>query len=151
MKKINCILLVDDSISTNFYNRKLIEVCGVANQVHEVHNGLEALDYLKKRGNFKSSSKNKYPRPNLIFLDINMPKMDGFEFLHEYEKLNENQKSDILIAFLTTSNWEKDKIKAFENDNLIYDFIEKPLQKETLLSIYNYYISEPKYAEYCVE
>lgn len=150
MRKINCILLVDDSISTNFYNKKLIESSGIAKKIFDVHNGLEALDYLNKEGGFEENEA-KFPRPNIIFLDINMPKMDGFEFLVEYAKLPEEKRSDILIAFLTTSNWEKDKIKAFEKDNLIYDFIEKPLQKEILQKIYDYYINEPRFLTECVE
>ncbi len=146
MKKINCILLVDDSISTNFYNKKLIDVCGIAKQVYEAKNGLEALDYLNKKGKFNNKLVDKeFPRPNVIFLDINMPKMDGFEFLEQYAKLPKHKRSDILLAFLTTSNWDKDKIKAYQKSNLVYDFIEKPLEKETLEKIYKYYIENPDF------
>lgn len=134
MKKIDCILLVDDSTSTNFYHKKLIEISGEAESVFEAENGLEALDYMNKKGKFTTS----HPRPNIIFLDINMPKMDGFEFLENYAKLDDAKKADIIIVFLTTSNWTKDKIKAIES-KLVYDFIEKPLKKETLQDICAYY------------
>ncbi len=135
MRKINCVLLVDDSISTNFYNKKIIELSGEVNNVYEAENGLEALDYIHQRGKFNSAS---YPRPNIIFLDINMPKMDGFEFLENYAKLPQKKRADMLIVFLTTSNWTKDKIKAIES-GLVYDFIEKPLKEEDLRKIKNYY------------
>ncbi|MBW1293926.1 response regulator [Aquimarina litoralis] len=146
MKKINCILLVDDSKSTNFYNKKLIQTTSIAHKVFEVYNGLEALDYLNREGKFKGD-KDEFPRPNVIFLDINMPKMDGFEFLEEYIKLPLETKSDILIAFLTTSNWEKDRIKAYKKGAEIYDFIEKPLEKNTLSRIYNHYMNTPNLME----
>ncbi|MGY3795246.1 response regulator [Aquimarina sp. 433] len=141
---MNCILLVDDSKSTNFYNKKLIEISGVANQVFEAYNGLEALDYLNRTGKFKGSE-DEFPRPNVIFLDINMPKMDGFEFLEEYAKLPKEKRGDILLAFLTTSNWEKDRIKAFEKEELVHDFIEKPLEESTLKRVYDFYINNPDF------
>lgn len=134
MKKIECILLVDDSTSTNFFHKKLIEISGEAESVFEAENGLEALDYMNKEGKFNAS----HPRPNIIFLDINMPKMDGFEFLENYAKLDDTKKADIIIVFLTTSNWTKDKVKAIES-KLVYDFIEKPLTKKTLQRICTYY------------
>jgi len=148
MKKINCILLVDDSLSTNFYNKKLIDVCGIAEKVYEAKNGLEALDYLNKEGNFRDENGIDFPRPNVIFLDINMPKMDGFEFLEQYAKLPEKKRSDILLAFLTTSNWDKDKIRAYQQENLVYDFIEKPLDKNTLEKVYEYYMKNPNFLGY---
>jgi len=134
MKKINCVLLVDDSPSTNFYHKKVIEVSGEVENVYEVENGLEALDYISQTGKFNDS----YPMPNIIFLDINMPKMGGFEFLENYSKLPKNKREDMLIVFLTTSNWVKDKIKANENE-LIHELIEKPLKKDDLTKINNYY------------
>lgn len=134
MKKIECILLVDDSVSTNFYNKKLIENVGAADQVHEAENGMIALDYICKRGKFEGD----FPIPNIIFLDINMPKMNGFEFLEAYTKLNINSKLKTLIIFLTTSNWTKDKLKAIES-GLVHDFLEKPLTKENLKKITQFY------------
>ncbi|WP_343910672.1 response regulator [Aquimarina litoralis] len=141
---MNCILLVDDSKSTNFYNKKLIEISGVADQVFEAYNGLEALDYLNRTGKFEGGE-DEFPRPNVIFLDINMPKMDGFEFLEEYAKLPKERRGDILLAFLTTSNWEKDRIKAFEKEELVHDFIEKPLEEKTLKRVYEFYVSNPDF------
>ncbi len=136
MKKTDCILLVDDSLSTNIYNKKLIEKTGIANQVYDVHNGIEALNYLNKKGEF---SEKECPKPNIIFLDINMPKMNGFEFLQNYAKLSKKKRGDMVVVFLTTSNWTKDKVKAIESD-LVYDFIEKPLNVNVLQRINQYYL-----------
>ncbi len=138
MKSIKCILLVDDDATTNFLNEELISDLGIAEEVHIALNGQEALDYLNRKGKFKTSSKNKYPRPNLIFLDINMPLMGGFEFLENYDKLPEERKAEVVIIFLTTSDSHKDKLKQINND-IVRDFIEKPLKKEELLKIMNEY------------
>ncbi len=67
-KKLNCILLVDDDPDDNYYHQIIINEMSVVNQIDTVGNGIEALEYLKKE--------NQIP-PDLIFLDINMPKMNG--------------------------------------------------------------------------
>lgn len=134
MKKIECVLLIDDSISTNVYNTKLIEKVGIVNVISKVSNGIEALNYLNKKDKYE-----KAERPNIIFLDINMPKMDGFEFLESYTKLPLRKRADMVIVFLTTSNWTKDKVKALDSD-LIFDFLEKPLKEEDLKRVCDHYI-----------
>ncbi|WP_108869718.1 response regulator [Aquimarina aquimarini] len=142
MKKINCILLVDDSPSTNFFNKKMIQIADIANEVHEAYNGIEALDYLHKRGKFEENKlQDKFPKPNIIFLDINMPLMDGFEFLEHYSGIPKEKRAEMIIVFLTTSNWSKDKTKAFDT-SMIYDYIEKPLEKTKLITIAEYYNSK---------
>lgn len=134
MRKLKCILLVDDDATTNFLNEELITDLGVAEEVHVALNGQEALDYLHKKGKFKTSQKGEFPIPNLIFLDINMPLMGGFEFLERYHKLPDSKKAEVVIVFLTTSDSHKDKLKQL-NDELVRDFIEKPLKKKELLGI----------------
>jgi len=133
MKKINCVLLVDDSASTNVYHKKIIEKTGAVDTIDKVSNGLEALDYLSNSGKYKDVK-----RPNIIFLDINMPKMDGFEFLKNYIKLPQSRRADIVVVFLTTSNWEKDKMRAIEND-VVFDFLEKPLNQKDLERVCDFY------------
>ncbi|MBV7269234.1 response regulator [Winogradskyella luteola] len=134
MKKCNCILLVDDSLSTNIYHKKIIEKAEITNHIRITSDGLEALNYL-------NDEKAQNIKPDIIFLDINMPKMDGFEFLEEYAKLPKLMRKDIIIVLLTTSNWSKDRVKATET-KLVYDYIEKPLDKEDLIRISNYYLEE---------
>ncbi len=134
MKKCNCILLVDDSLSTNIYHKKIIEKAEITNHIIITSDGLEALNYL-------NDEKAQNIRPDIIFLDINMPKMDGFEFLEEYAKLPELMRKDIIIVLLTTSNWSKDRVKATET-KLVYDYIEKPLDKEDLIRVSNHYLEK---------
>jgi len=134
MNKVNCILLVDDDPTTNFLNEELIAELDIANNVHVAWNGQEALDYLKQEGKFSTNDKSKYPKPNIIFLDINMPLMDGFAFLEHYADLPENKKVDIIILFLTTSDAQFDRNKATKKVT-VHDFLEKPLRKGVLLKI----------------
>src|SRR5258708_36657106 len=101
-KKLNCILLIDDDEPTNFLNKMTIDQSGCAEWVQVVQSGQEALDYLQGTGRFKNR-KEDYPRPDLIFLDINMPAMDGWEFLDKYKELPKDQKAEIVLIMLTTS------------------------------------------------
>ncbi len=141
MKKIKCILLVDDDATTNFLNEELINDLGIAEEVHVALNGQEALNYLHKKGKFKATREGEYPTPSLIFLDINMPLMGGFEFLEKYHQLPAIKKAEVVIVFLTTSDSHKDKIKQL-NDEVVRDFIEKPLKKQELLKIMEEHFGE---------
>ena len=127
-KKINCILLIDDDKSTNFLHKIIIEETGVSEKVEAVQTGQEALDYLERK------KEGVYPRPDLIFLDINMPGMNGWEFLEEYEKLDDNLKGEIMIMMLTTSINPYDEEKA-KNTKFINGFLNKPLTTEALEKI----------------
>jgi CheY-like chemotaxis protein len=127
-KKINCILLIDDDKSTNFLHKIIIEETGVSEKVEAVQTGQEALDYLERK------KEGVYPRPDLIFLDINMPGMNGWEFLEEYEKLDDNIKGEIMIMMLTTSINPDDEEKA-KNTKFINGFLNKPLTTEALEKI----------------
>lgn len=127
-KKINCILLIDDDKSTNFLHKIIIEETGVSEKVEAVQSGQEALDYLERK------KEGLYPRPDLIFLDINMPGMNGWEFLEEYEKLDDNIKGEIMIMMLTTSINPDDEEKA-KNTKFINEFLNKPLTTEALEKI----------------
>lgn len=138
--------MVDDDATTNFLNEELIEDLGIAEQVHVALNGQEALDYLNHTGKFKTPDNVKYPTPNIIFLDINMPLMDGFEFLEQYHQLPKSRKAEVVIVFLTTSDSHKDKLKQVD-DKVVRDFIEKPLKKKDLLKIIDTYFEDKESAK----
>ena len=72
--------------------------------------------------------------PAILFLDINMPTLTGWEFMEQYEKFSEEVKKQISIYILSSSVDQRDKDKAKANQ-YIKDFISKPLKRETILSI----------------
>ncbi|MEO6540358.1 MAG: response regulator [Ferruginibacter sp.] len=124
-KKLNCILLVDDDGDDNYYHQILIKEMNIVDHIVTVGNGIEALDYLKK--------KNEIP-PDLIFLDINMPKMNGWEFLEHYKHLDIAHKAKVLILILTTSA-NPDDIKRSKAIEEVTGFESKPLSKELLMEL----------------
>lgn len=123
MKKLNCILLVDDSPADNRYHQIIIEEMNIANNIEFALNGIEALNFLNNEKNIL---------PDLIFLDINMPKMNGWEFLEEYRKLDTPKKSKIVI--LTTSTNIDDVVRSQEISE-VSDFETKPLDKDAIENI----------------
>lgn len=128
MKPLREILLIDDSESDNFIHSRVIRKAKVATKVTIKYSGEEGLEYLRTLIN------EDYPRPSLIFLDINMPGMNGWEFLEAYEDLEDTQKADVVIAMLTTSTAPTDRDKA-DKYKLLQHFDNKPLTEERLLEV----------------
>jgi CheY-like chemotaxis protein len=134
-KKLNCILLIDDDEPTNFLNKMTIEQMDCTRHVAVAQGGREALDFLMRRR--QPGDPEDCPHPDLIFLDINMPAMDGWEFLEKYKKLPREQKADVVLIMLTTSlNPDDEKrtmyipeISGFENKPLKEPRLEHLLKK----------------------
>lgn len=132
-KKLNCILLVDDDEGTNFFNEIIIEKAGIANHVEITLNGKEAIEYITYDG-ADNEDITIHPKPVLILLDINMPVMDGWDFLEIYHDLKEKHKGETIIVMLTTSTNPDDRKRAasiLELDG----FKNKPLSANTLNEI----------------
>ncbi len=134
-EKLNCILLIDDDEPTNFLNELVIKQVDCAEKTVAVQSGQAALDFLKERIN------GGYPQPALIFLDINMPVMNGWEFLEEYKKLDSDQKAKMVMVMLTTSLNPDDKDKA-DTIDAIDDFVSKPLTAEIVNEILNKHFAD---------
>lgn len=121
-------MLIDDNELDNFINKKLIESENFAEKVLIHTSGQSALEELNKHSADTSSL------PDIIFLDIMMPHMDGFGFLEEFNKLPESAKAHCKVVMLSTSESFKDLNKANQDRN-VYKFLNKPLKKEILEAI----------------
>lgn len=104
-------LLVEDNEAHAMLTMRVLEDMKAANKIYWVSDGEEALDYLFRRG--KYASKENSPRPDLILLDLQLPKLDGHEVLNVI-KQSENLKV-IPVVVLTTSENEEDIAQAYEN------------------------------------
>ena len=128
--KINCILLIDDDEPTNFLSQMIIEEANCAAEIQIAYSGGQAIDYLTSQGT-STSGQNTYPRPDLIFLDINMPAMNGWEFLQKYNSLEKEHKGNIVIIMLTTSLNPDDRLRSKDFPD-VSGFENKPLTREKL-------------------
>jgi CheY-like chemotaxis protein len=129
-------MLVDDNPDDNFFHEREIKKDHLAAEVVVKNSGMEALEYLRSKEDIT-----RLP-PDLIFLDINMPGMNGWEFLEEYSKLDNKFQSDVLIIMLTTSDNPDDEERSRAWGN-ISDCITKPLTKEKMKVIVNKYFRLP--------
>jgi CheY-like chemotaxis protein len=125
IKTIDLVLLVDDNDTDNFISKRIIEITKFARRVEVKSSGKGALDYLKQHQNETENI------PNLIFLDINMPIVDGFVFLYEFEKFNELVRSKCKVIILSSSDNKRD-IDKIVNNNHVIKFITKPLTEIAL-------------------
>jgi len=138
--KLNCILLVDDDEPTNFLNKLAVEEMACTHHIKITPGAREALDYLSCAGQ-PAPLNQDCPIPEIIFLDINMPAMDGWEFLQRYEALPEVQKSSIIVIMLTTSFNPEDELKA-RKIGAVKEFRNKPLTAALLQDILKKYFPE---------
>lgn len=123
--RLNCVLLVDDDEPTNFLNEMVINSTNATDYVHTTQTAMEALDFLTQNGKYERS-KFQYATPDLIFLDINMPGLNGWDFLEEFQKMEVKDKDKIVIVLLTNSYNPDDERKAREIKE-VYAYKHKPL------------------------
>ena len=115
------ILIADDDDEDRDLARRALFAARLANDLHFVGDGEEALDYLRREGSYAGST--DAPRPGLILLDLKMPRMDGFGVLREIR--SDPQLKSIPVVVLTTSTAEADIIRSY---NLgVNSFISKPV------------------------
>lgn len=134
MKPIRCVLLIDDNPDDNFFHTRVIKNNRFTDCVIAKESARDALTYLKTKPLDKEHI-------DIIFLDINMPGMNGWEFMEEYDKLDKELKKGIVIVMLTTSESPEDKKKA-EKWGFTSDFKTKPLTKKMMDEIILKYFAE---------
>lgn len=120
------ILLVEDSPSDALLTREALRFAKVVNTLSHVENGVEAIDFLYRRGAYFDA-----PRPDLILLDLNLPKKDGREVLIEIK--NDPDLRAIPVVVLTTSTADEDIASAYgEHANC---YISKPVAFEAFAQV----------------
>jgi CheY-like chemotaxis protein len=131
MKENEKICIIDDDEIYIFLIKKSLSAIGINNEVISFLNGSDALEDLTQLKNHNQEL------PGIILLDINMPIMDGWEFLTEFRKLNSNNDKKIPIYIVSSSiaNEDFEKSKTFPE---ILDYLSKPVELETLESILNF-------------
>lgn len=133
MKQLNCIMLIDDNKIDNFFHERVIRKNNAAAEIIAMESGQAALDHIK--------AGDALPQPELIFLDINMPGMDGWEFIQHYKELDESLQKAMIVVMLTTSD-NPDDIARARTQGILADFKSKPLTGEMLENVINAYCSQ---------
>jgi CheY-like chemotaxis protein len=126
--KMKNILLVDDSEMDNYISEFLVKESNLAEEINVFKSPIEALEYLA----VLQSRQEEFP--DAIFLDINMPDMDGFGFLDEFSKFPEEIIKRTSVFMLTSSNDENDIEKALKY-SVVKKYFVKPLSKAILNEI----------------
>ena len=121
-------LLIDDNDIDNFINKKLLVKTNFAMDIVEKKSASSALDYLRT-----TAEKNEQ-LPDIIFLDIMMPVMDGFDFLEEFDLLDDSIKNNCKIIMLSSTESFKDLNRANSN-KYVHKFLNKPLTEMVLAAI----------------
>ncbi|MFN3907885.1 MAG: response regulator [Flavobacterium sp.] len=120
------IFCIDDDLVTLMICKRIIEKSGVTNIIHNATNGLEGLETLETLFQNKQL-------PKLILLDLNMPVLNGWDFLNVIENEESYQKIHVVILSSTVDPADFEKTKNYK---MVKGFISKPLTVENLLDIY---------------
>lgn len=122
MPKIPAVLLVDDDPTTNFLHKKLLQRLDITDDIRVALNGQEALhevqQYCQQPANY----------PVLVLLDINMPVMNGIQFLEAYQQLPPAQQRAVVVVLLTSSVSPRDRQRVQELP--VADYLNKPLTQQ---------------------
>ena len=130
-KKVNCVLILDDDRVHNFIAALAIRKTGLTDHVHTVYNGSDGIkfinEYRKKNG----------VSPSMIFLDINMPVMDGIEFIEAYNRqdIQKRGKEGAIAIMTLVPKQDKEKLEQWG----LKAFIPKPITKESVIEFYKMY------------
>jgi CheY-like chemotaxis protein len=128
--RFNTIMLIDDNEIDNLINQKIIESSNICKHIFTHTGGKSAIEFLKNMEKIAATT-NNVTLPEVVFLDIDMPLMDGFQFLDEFEKLSRSTKEYCSIIMLTSSINPQDMSKSKKYD-YVKKYVNKPLTQESL-------------------
>jgi CheY-like chemotaxis protein len=130
-KKYHTVMLIDDNEIDNLINQKMIEAASIAENIYTHTGAKSAIEFLRNMEKLEVADK---VLPDVIFLDIDMPLMDGFQFLDEFEKLTTVAKKKCKIVMLTSSINPQDfnRSKKYENVRL---YLNKPLSHDSIIKL----------------
>lgn len=128
MKKIETLYVIDDDKIYHFLFKNLLKQNGINVNTMFFPNGLEAIEHIKKATDGQL--------PDLILLDVNMPIMNGWQFLDEYSRIVEGLPKKAEINMISSSNNEVDINKSKDFGKLVSSYYLKPISKEDLGKIF---------------
>jgi CheY-like chemotaxis protein len=132
-KKIKSIVLIDDDLAINYFHKRLFLKLELGDNVLPFYNSTDALEGILKLDQTHSAEDLVY-----IFLDLNMPDIDGWAFIKKFEKINESLKFEVKIFILSSSINTEDVEKA-KNNNFVTNYFVKPLMIEGIIAIKEMY------------
>jgi len=134
--KLGNVLVIDDDEISNFIYSRVIEASGSAETTKSCMSGEQALQYLKD-----TIENNPDSFPDMIFLDINMPVMNGWEFLDIYiDEIPYKYQEQTILCMLSSSVYKED-INRAKQYSQVKEYIPKPLTSESLKSIMKKYFA----------
>jgi CheY-like chemotaxis protein len=129
MKKVNCVLLIDDDGTTNFINSRIVRQLNLTEDIHQEFNGEKALNFVQYYAELHDNN-----APELILLDLKMPVLDGIEFMEylRFKKFKNKDHIKIIVLTNTSRQDDLDKLKKFD-----VKYLPKPLTQEGLAMVIN--------------
>lgn len=124
-------MLIDDNEIDNLINQKMIEAASIAENIYTHTGAKSAIEFLRNMEKLDVAAE---VLPDVIFLDIDMPLMDGFQFLDEFEKLSDVTKKKCRIVMLTSSINPQDFNRSKKYDNVKL-YLNKPLSHDSIVKL----------------
>lgn len=141
MHKIDNVVLIDDDAISNFLTAIVLKREQVTQKINIFQDGYNALEWLQEKSHENKS------QPNLILLDLNMPAMDGFEFLTAYRELGGIYNNSVVVVLTTSDSVEDyERLKEFPEVEV---YLNKPLTEDNLSYIMDKYFNPEFEPVYC--